>query len=82
MIVADDFSSGARLNLTQHPRGGKVRVIETDIRDADKSERIVRGVDVIYHLAVQCIRLFIPRPVSCSRGECDGHVKRSDGGVR
>lgn len=62
IIVADDFSSGTRLNLTQHPPGGKVRVTETDIRDADNVRDVIRGVDLVYHLAVQCIRLSFRDP--------------------
>lgn len=62
IIVADDFSSGTRDNLTRHVLGGKVCVIETDIRDAAQVREIVRGVDVVYHLAVQCIRLSLRDP--------------------
>lgn len=62
IIVADDFSSGTRANLARHVPDGKVRVIETDIRDAALVREIVRGADVVYHLAVQCIRLSLRDP--------------------
>ncbi len=62
IIVADDFSSGTRENLAQHASNPRVCVVALDIRDKSCVREIMRGVDVVYHLAVQCIRVSIRDP--------------------
>ncbi len=62
IIVADDFSSGSRANLAQHASNPRLCVAAVDIRDKARVRELVRGVDVIYHLAVQCIRLSLRDP--------------------
>lgn len=62
IIVADDFSTGSRDNLKHHASNPRVRVMELDIRDKQDVREIMRGVDMVYHLAVQCIRVSIRDP--------------------
>lgn len=62
IIVADDFSTGARENVSHHASNPRVRVVTLDIRDKRAVREIMRGVDVVYHLAVQCIRVSIRDP--------------------
>jgi UDP-glucose 4-epimerase len=62
IIVADDFSSGTRENLALHVSNPCVRVVELDIRDKQRVREIMRGVNRVYHLAVQCIRLSLRDP--------------------
>jgi UDP-glucose 4-epimerase len=62
IIVADDFSTGARENVQHHASNPRVRVVELDIRDQSAVRDIMRGVDMVYHLAVQCIRVSIRDP--------------------
>jgi UDP-glucose 4-epimerase len=62
IIVADDFSVGTRANLAQHASNPRVRVVELDIRDKARVAQVMRGVDVVYHLATQCIRVSIRDP--------------------
>lgn len=62
IIVADDFSTGARENVAHHAANPRVRVVALDIRDKRAAREIMRGVDVVYHLAVQCIRVSIRDP--------------------
>jgi len=62
IIVADDFSSGKRENVAQHASNPRVRVAELDIRNKDAVRAIMRGVDAVYHLAVQCVRVSIRDP--------------------
>ncbi|MBI4670246.1 MAG: GDP-mannose 4,6-dehydratase [Chloroflexi bacterium] len=62
IIVADDFSTGSRENVAQHAANPRVRVVALDIRDKYAVREIMRGVDVVYHLAVQCIRVSIRDP--------------------
>src|SRR5437867_4732007 len=46
--VLDDFSSGQRDFLPKHP---ELEVIAGDLRDPDVLQRVVAGVDVVYHQA-------------------------------
>ena len=62
VLVVDDFSVGSMENLQRHRTANQVRIIEADVRDTDKMKELVRNVDIVYHLAVQCIRLSIGDP--------------------
>lgn len=62
IIVADDFSTGSRDNVSHHASDSRVRVAKLDIRDKSAVRDILRGVDIVYHLAVQCIRVSIRDP--------------------
>jgi UDP-glucose 4-epimerase len=62
IIIADDFSSGTRENVSQHASDPRVRIVELDIRDKARVREIMRGVDMVYHLAVRCIRVSIRDP--------------------
>jgi len=62
IIVADDFSSGAPENVRQHAANPRVRVVTLDIRDQNATREIMRGVEVVYHLAVRCVRVSIRDP--------------------
>lgn len=62
ILVADDFSTGTRENLAHHASDPRVRVVELDIRDKARVRELMRGVDFVYHLAVQCVRVSIRDP--------------------
>lgn len=48
VVVLDNFLSGFRENLIGFP---KLRVIEGDVRDAAALDEVMRGVEVVFHLA-------------------------------
>lgn len=60
--VLDNLSTGRRENLRHHLELGRIRFIEGDIRDPETVLRATRGVDLIYHLAVQCVRVSLHDP--------------------
>ncbi len=62
VIVIDDFSSGKRENLKQHENSSSVKIIEADIRDKGKMFEYTRGVEVLFNLAVRCLRISIHDP--------------------
>jgi len=62
VIILDNFSSGKRENVSHHEGRGNVAVIEGDIRDGNILEAVFKNIDIIYHLAVQCIRASIKDP--------------------
>jgi UDP-glucose 4-epimerase len=51
VIVLDDLSRGRRANLAWAEINGNVRVVEGDIRDQALVERLLDGVDVVFHQA-------------------------------
>lgn len=63
VIGLDNFASGVRENLTSaltHPR---FKLVEGSILDAELLEQLCQGVDVVFHMAVECVRLSIGRPL-------------------
>jgi UDP-glucose 4-epimerase len=51
IIVLDNFVRGSRRNLDYASARGQVAVVEGDLRDEALLNRVVEGVDVIYHQA-------------------------------
>ncbi|HEY9686947.1 MAG TPA: GDP-mannose 4,6-dehydratase [Coleofasciculaceae cyanobacterium] len=62
VIVLDDFSTGKRDNLKDAQASGRLQLVEGSILDKELVQSLVRDVDVIYHLAVQCLRVCFDRP--------------------
>jgi UDP-glucose 4-epimerase len=62
VIVLDDFSTGKRENLKEAQASGRLQLVEGTILDKELVQSLVRDVDVIYHLAVQCLRVCFDRP--------------------
>jgi UDP-glucose 4-epimerase len=62
VIVLDNFTSGKRENLKHHDNNPAVKIIEGDVRDKALLSEVTGGIDVVYHLAVQCLRVSIKNP--------------------
>ena len=62
VTVLDDFSVGERENLAAAVRPPSV--VTADVRDRGALDDVVRDVDVIFHLAVVCLRVSIPDPMA------------------
>jgi len=60
--VFDNFSSGKKENIAHHAGKTNVDIIDGDIRDKALVRRVTKDIDVIYHLAVQCLRVSINDP--------------------
>jgi UDP-glucose 4-epimerase len=56
--VLDDFSTGDRANLECSP----VEIMEGDVCEEETVRRACRGVDVVFHLAVSCLRTSLGHP--------------------
>jgi UDP-glucose 4-epimerase len=63
VTVLDDFSVGLRENLLQAERAGEVRTVSGSIGDAAAVRMALEGCDRVYHLAVQCVRRSLGRPL-------------------
>jgi len=53
VTVIDNMTQGTMENLKQHKRNPKVKVYNTDIRDAQALNKIFAGHDAVFHLAAQ-----------------------------
>ncbi len=66
VTVFDDFSTGKPENLKSaletHQASGKLTLVEGSILDLNQVASLVQDVDVIFHLAVQCLRVCFDRP--------------------
>jgi UDP-glucose 4-epimerase len=62
LVLIDDFSVGRRENLAglaAHPR---VRSFEADVADRPRMEALFEGVDLVFHLAISCLRTSLGNP--------------------
>jgi UDP-glucose 4-epimerase len=63
VTVLDDFSSGKPENLDEARKAGDVRVVEGSILDENALADALAGCDRVFHLAVQCVRRSLGRPL-------------------
>lgn len=60
VTVLDDFSTGKRENLQE--AGAKVNIVDGSILNYGLVKDLIRQNDVVYHLAVQCLRVCFDKP--------------------
>jgi UDP-glucose 4-epimerase len=65
VTVVDNLSTGSKENIKNHLKKGTIRFVQADIRNVEEMHELTKNIDIIYHLAVQCIRvsLYDPRLV-------------------
>lgn len=63
VIVLDDFSTGKKENLKKAEATGKLRLVEGSIMDYELVSKLISEVQVVFHMAVQCLRLSFTNPV-------------------
>lgn len=59
VLVIDDFSVGKLENL---PKAKDLEIIKADVRNFEKMKKLIKNVDIVFHLAVQCVRKSINNP--------------------
>jgi UDP-glucose 4-epimerase len=62
VTVVDNLSTGSMANIQHHVDKGSIRFFEADILDLDKMHELTRNIDIIFHLAVQCVRVSLHDP--------------------
>jgi len=62
LVLVDDFSVGSRENLADVADLGNVRVVEADVRSREAMLDLCAGVDVVFHLAISCLRTSLRDP--------------------
>jgi UDP-glucose 4-epimerase len=63
VTVLDDFSSGDRANLEYANETGRLRIVEGSVLDEAILESGIDGATYVFHLAVQCVRRSLGRPL-------------------
>jgi UDP-glucose 4-epimerase len=63
VTILDDFSTGTRANLSEAQSRGDVRIAQGSILDPLAIEAAMAGSDVVFHLAVQCVRRSLGEPL-------------------
>lgn len=80
VVVYDNFSSGRRDNLTDHPN---LKVIEGDIRDAAHVNAAMAGASHVLHMAAQgSVKAAVKDPVDSSHSNVLGFVAVLDAAAR
>src|SRR5262245_32688905 len=64
VTVLDNFASGKPANIAEAVRGGRVRVLEGSVLDEKALGDAMRDVDVVFHLAVECVRKSLGEPLA------------------
>jgi len=63
VTVLDDFSVGFESNLSDAKLLGDVRIVCGSVTDPEAVAAAYQGCDIVYHLATQCVRRSLTRPV-------------------
>ncbi len=63
LLLIDDFSVGMRENLALVADLPTVRVVKADITDRKQVLELTAGIDVVFHLAISCLRTSINQPI-------------------
>ena len=61
VTVLDNLSVGNKANLKGFKEKGG-RLVVGDVRDKDKVNQVIKKIDLVFHLAVQCVRLSFKNP--------------------
>ncbi len=62
VTVVDNLSSGGADNIARHLGRGTIHFVQADIRDPKRMGELVRGNQVVFHLAAQGLRLSLFNP--------------------
>jgi UDP-glucose 4-epimerase len=62
VVIVDDFSTGDEENIRQHEGNPHVKVVRADIRNLDAMMQVMQGIDVVFHMAVACLRVSLNDP--------------------
>jgi UDP-glucose 4-epimerase len=74
VTVLDDFSTGRRENLAEVAGSPQLRIVEGSVLDRTAVELAMRGCDRVFHLAVQCVRRSLSRPIENHEVNATGTV--------
>jgi len=62
VIALDDLSTGTEETIKHNYSNPNFKFIKSDIRNYQDMKKICKGIDKVYHLAVQCVRMSLFNP--------------------
>jgi UDP-glucose 4-epimerase len=74
VVVLDNFSSGKEENLQEAIKTGRVSIIRGTILDKDVIRQATVGCDIVFHLAVECVRRSLGNPLSNHQVNASGTI--------
>lgn len=74
VIIFDDFSSGKKENIEQHIGKKNIKIIEESILNFAALDKACENINIIYHLAVRCLRQSIEDPLENHRINATGSL--------
>ncbi len=63
LVIVDDFSIGCIENLANLEGRPGVRIERADITELDKMRELMEGIDVVFHMAISCLRTSLNHPM-------------------
>jgi UDP-glucose 4-epimerase len=63
VVVVDNLATGKLANLAAHLEAPTFKFVKADIRDLEAMRSLVRPNDVIFHMAVECLRVSLFDPL-------------------
>ena len=62
LVLVDDFSIGCEENLAGVAGRPDVRIVRADVTDRAVMHELMAGIDVVFHLAISCLRTSLNHP--------------------
>lgn len=62
VTIVDDFSAGKEQNIEHHSGNRSVHVVRSDVCDLEAMMEVLKGADIIFHLAASCLRISLYNP--------------------
>jgi UDP-glucose 4-epimerase len=75
VTVVDNLSVGSRDNLAHHDGNGCVELHVADVLDGRRMEALLDGIDTVFHLATQCIRVSLFDPEIVHKVNTEGTLR-------
>ena len=74
VTVLDNFSTGRRANLVDAQKKGDIEIIEGSVLDMSILDEAMQNCDIVYHLAVECVRRSLNRPIENHHTNATGTI--------
>jgi len=74
LVVLDDLSVGKLSNIAHHTGRINFEFVQADIRELDSIKSIFRPGDIVFHLAVECLRVALFDPIRVHRVNATGSL--------
>ena len=72
LTVLDDLSVGKLSNLSEHLERENFEFIQADVRDLESIKAIIQPGNVVFHLAVECLRVALFDPIRVHKVNATG----------